>query len=90
MFLRCFDHEKKDGSFTHQVDNKDTHTDRYLHVESHHHTTQKIGIVNTLATWAIRVSNRGHLVQEITHLKKALLNNGYKEKMIVETIMKER
>ena len=89
-FLDVLTMKKQDGSFTHQVYRKDTHTNRYLHVESHHHPAQKISFFNILATRVIRVSDRDHIAQEITHLKKALLNNGYKEKMIDETIMKSR
>jgi hypothetical protein len=42
-----------DGSLTHQVFRKKTHTDRYLHAKSHHHPTQKSTVLKTLITRSI-------------------------------------
>ena len=71
---------KQHSSLRHQVYRKQTHTDRYLHAESHHHPAQKIGIINTLVTQAIRIADKDHLKQELNHL------NGYRDKQIKETI----
>ena len=66
----------------HQVYHKNTHTDKYLHVESHHHPSQKIGILYTLAKRAFRVSDEDHLNEELQHLSKILQENGYTKKDI--------
>ena len=49
------------GSLAHQVYRKKMHTDRYLHATSHHHPSQKLGILNTLAIRAIIISDKEHL-----------------------------
>jgi hypothetical protein len=87
-FLDVLTMKKQDGSLAHQVYRKKTHTDRYLHVESHHHPAQKTRIISTLVTCAIRISDKNHLEQEFNHLRRALLNNGYKRKQINEVIQK--
>ena len=43
------------GTLGHQVYRKKTHTDRYLHTDSHHLPTQKSGVLNTLVTKTIRI-----------------------------------
>lgn len=53
--------KKADGSLAHQVYQKKTHTDKYLHADSHHHPSQKNGILNTLATRAIKTVDAEHL-----------------------------
>jgi hypothetical protein len=45
------------GSLTHQVYQKKTHTDRYLHAQSHHHPAKKYVVLKTLVTRAIRISD---------------------------------
>jgi hypothetical protein len=39
-----------------QVYRKKTHSDIYLHVDSHHHPAQKSIVLKTLITGAIRIS----------------------------------
>jgi hypothetical protein len=78
-FLDILISKKNDGSLSHQVYRKKTHTDKYLHVESHHHPTQKLGVINTLVTRAIRVFDSDHVEEELNHLANVFRNNGYKE-----------
>ncbi|XP_018355594.1 PREDICTED: uncharacterized protein LOC108756348 [Trachymyrmex septentrionalis] len=40
--------KKANGILGHQVYRKPTHTDRYLHAESHHHSSQKQSAINSL------------------------------------------
>ena len=89
-FLNVLTTKKQDGSLAHEVYRKKTHTDRYLHAESHHNLAQKIGIIKTLATRALRICNKDHLAGKIEHLKKAFLSNGYNGKQINETFKKAR
>ena len=42
--------KKEGGGLGYQVYRKDTHTDRYIHANSHYHPSQKVGIIRTLAT----------------------------------------
>ena len=54
-----------DGSLAHQVYRKPTHTDRYLHANSHHFPSQKLGVINTLITRALRISDKERMEQEM-------------------------
>jgi len=67
---------------------KKTHTENYLHANSHHHPNQKLGVLKTLATRAIRISDETHLDKEIDHLTKTFKNIGYKQKDIKNAIKK--
>ena len=60
--------KRPDGMLSHQVYRKLTHTEQYLHVVSHHHPTQKLGVIKTLATKALKISDKQHLDQEREHL----------------------
>ena len=46
----------------------------------HHHPSQNIGIINTLATGAWRVSDTDHIKGELEHIRTTLINNGYNGK----------
>ena len=81
-FLDVLIMKKLYGSLAHQVYRKKTHTDKYLHAESHHHPSQKIGILHTLAKRVVRVSDEDHLNEELQHLSKILQENGYTKKDI--------
>ena len=81
-FLDVLITKKEYGSLSHQVYRKQTHTDIYVHASSHHHPLQKLGIIHTLATRAIRISYKEHLGEELGHLSKTLQNNGYNIKYI--------
>jgi hypothetical protein len=63
-FLDVLINRKEDGNLGHVVYRKKTHTENYLHASSHHHPTQKLGVLNTLATRAIRISDEEHLEHE--------------------------
>jgi len=61
---------KKEGKLGFQVFRKKTHTEGYLHANSHRHPKQKIGIITTLTTRAVIISNLDHLNFELNHLHK--------------------
>ena len=82
--------KREDGSLSHQVYRKKTHTDKYVHASSHHHPSQKQGIIHTLATWAVRISNKEHLENEVGYLTKAIQNNGYIKKYIRRAFKREK
>ena len=80
---------KQHGSLGHQVYKKQTHTYKYLHAESHHHPAKKNDIINTLVTRVIKISDKDHLKQELDHLMKSFIKNGYRDKKIKETIKRD-
>jgi hypothetical protein len=87
-FLDILIKTKDDGNLGHTIYRKKTHTKNYLHTSSHHHPTQKLGVLNTLATRAIRISDEEHLEHEKYHLSNVFKNIGYKEKEIKNAIKK--
>ena len=55
-FLDLLVTRNDNGSLSHQVYRKKTHTDRYLNARSHHHPFQQLGVLKTLAVRALRIS----------------------------------
>ena len=53
---------------------------RYLHANSHHFPPQKVGVINTLVTRALRILDKEHVKEEIDHLEKVFEENGYNGK----------
>ena len=52
-----------DGSLAHNVFRKKTHIEQYIHANSHHHLTQKLGVFNNLITkvlgsWTVNIYKR--------------------------------
>lgn len=76
-FLDVLISRKVDGSFSHQVYRKKTHTEQYLHASSHHFLAQKIGVLSTLATRALWISDEDRLSKEKSHLLDVFVQNGY-------------
>ena len=64
--------------------------DRYVHASSHHQPSQKMGILHTLVTQAIIISDKEHLEDDRGHLSKALQNNGYIKKDIKRDFKREK
>lgn len=89
-FLDILITRNDDGSISHQVYRKTTHTEQYLHASSHHHPTHKIGVLNTLATRALRISDQEHLEKEIEHLIKVFLKNRYSKHQAIKAINKAK
>lgn len=89
-FLDVLVSRNKDGFLSHQVYRKKTHTDQYLNARSHHHPSQKLGVLNTLVVIALWISDQNHLEQEQNHLKNALKNNGYSSTQINKAFHKAK
>jgi len=87
-FLDILVTKKANNTLGHQVYGKLTHTDRYLHAESHHHPAQKQSAINSLVHRAFTISDKKHLQTEFNHLKQALQKNGYDQKDINKIISK--
>ncbi|XP_063969468.1 uncharacterized protein LOC135157522 [Lytechinus pictus] len=65
------------GSLSHQVYRKPTHTDRYLNYRSFHHPSVLRSINKTLVKRAHEVSDQIHLRGELEHIKRVLKCNNY-------------
>ena len=68
---------KPDATLSHQVFRKETYTEQYIHVDSHHHPSQKLGVINTLSRRALKISNKDHIDEEQKHLIQVFMKNGY-------------
>ena len=81
-FLDALISRSDNGSITHHVYRKKTHTYRYLHTDSHHYPPQKIGVLNTLVTKALSICDKEHVEQELKHLTQVFKDNGYNNNQI--------
>ena len=87
-FLDVLVTRNENGSLSHQVYRTKTHTDRCLNSSSHHHPSQKLGVLNTLAVRVHRILDQNYIVQEKNHLRNALHNNGYSNSQIQKSFHK--
>ena len=72
-FLDTIVKPKADGKLSVTVYRNPTHTDQYLHWDSHHHLSAKYSVINTLTHRAKTVCNQPDLFQkEMEHLRKAI------------------
>ncbi|XP_041989067.1 uncharacterized protein LOC121740442 [Aricia agestis] len=69
---------KEDGTLSHTVYRKATHTDRYLHASSHHHPRHLQSVISSLTNRAHNLCDPEHLPKELTHVQEVLRRNGYK------------
>ena len=90
LFLDFHIMKKGNGSFGHDVYKKPTHTDRYLHVDSHHFPSQKFGVLNTLLTRALCISNEEHVELELNHLANVFKRSGYSVNQVEKSIIKAK
>jgi len=71
---------------------KPTHTDRYLHAESHYHPAQKQSAIHLYIEFSskmnIYISDKEHLQIKLNHLKITLQKNGHDKKHIIKIINK--
>ena len=68
---------RSDGSLSHCVYRKPTHTDRYLHATSHHHPRHLQSVMTSLKNRAYDLCDPEHLERELDHVQEVLKNNGY-------------
>ena len=77
-FLDTIVKPEADGSLSITVYRKPTHTDQYLHWDSHHHLLTTFSVIHTLSHRAQTVYNKPELLQqEKNHLRKALTKCKY-------------
>ena len=79
-FLDTHISRREDGSLKVKVYRKPTHTDQYLHFDSHHPLEHKLSVVRTLYDRADSiVTDPEDKSEELDHVKGALRNCGYKD-----------
>lgn len=80
-FLDILISKNRDSSLSHQVFQKKMHTEKYLHANSLHFPAQKMGVLNTLATRALRISDKNSFDKEKSHLLNVFVENGYSRQL---------
>lgn len=78
------------NTLTTSVYRKDTHTNRYLHYNSHHHPRIKTGIISCLKHRAKTICSDSLVQQELNHLKDVFITNGYPPRVIQNTMTKQK
>ena len=81
-FLDIEVYRKTDGSLGHKVYWKPTHTNLYLHQNSHHHPVNKQPVLASLIQRAKAISDEGSLTQELEILTTVFKDNGYSHQQI--------
>ena len=77
-FLDTLLRRGEDGSLDVSIYWKPTHTDRYLHFDSHHPAHVKWGVVRCLHDRAREIiSTQDNFQKEVDHLARILKENGY-------------
>lgn len=61
---------------------KPTHTDRYIHFDSHHHPRILIGVVRCLGDRARSICARSTRGREMKHLEAVFAANGYPKPLV--------
>jgi hypothetical protein len=75
-----------------KVFRKSIHTEKYLNYNSHHHASQKISVIDSLAYRALRICDEKYVLDELNHIRRVLTLNGYPISKINQRIriMEER
>ena len=78
------------GELMKEVYQKPTHTNRYVHFDSHHPLSVKSGIVECLANRAITVSSGGPARDaELKRIKQVMAANGYPKRFVEKAISRQ-
>lgn len=81
-FLDVKIERKPDGSLIHSVYRKPTHTEQYINASSHHHPAQKFSTIRTLYDRATKICHPDKIQEELLHLEKVFINNGFNKQQI--------
>ena len=82
QFLDIDIYRKPDGSLGHKVYRKPTHTNQYLHRNSHHHPANKKSVLSSLIHRAKALCDQDSLTQELVFLITVFKGNGYSPQQI--------
>jgi hypothetical protein len=81
-FLDIDVYRKTDSSLGHRLYRKPTHTNLYLHQNSHHHPAHKQSVLVSLTHRATALCDQDSLNQELEFLTTVFKNNGYSTQQI--------
>jgi hypothetical protein len=81
-FLDIDIYRKMDGSLGHKVYRTSTHTNPYLHQNSHHHPANKHSVLASLIHRAETLCDQDSLPQELEFLTTVFKDNGYSSQQI--------
>jgi len=79
-FLDTQIRRKTDGTLSHTVYRKPTHTDKYLNGKSHHHPSQLTSVVASLVNRAVNICDEENINQKLHYIDQILKNNDYSKK----------
>lgn len=90
-FLDCAVLVEEDRKLNIEVYRKPTHTDQYLHFDSHHPLQHKLGVIRTLhhRSTSIPTSSEGK-VKEQKHTREALKTCGYPNWAFIKSLKRKR
>ena len=90
LFLDNLVTPQADGTFTRGVYRKPTHTDLYLHWDSHHSLASKYSVINTITHRAKAVCSTPQLLKgELQHLEEILMKCKYFKWVINKVLLKQ-
>ena len=75
-------YRKMDGSLGHKIYRKPTHTNLYLHPNSHHHPANKHPVLASLIHRAKALCDEDSLTQELEFLATVFKDNGHSPQQI--------
>lgn len=78
VFLDVLVTRKPDGTLGHTVYRKVTHTNRYLHTNSHHRPAQIHSVAKSLIFRSKKLSDANNIRTETKNVHNALLQNGFR------------
>jgi len=81
-FLDLDIYRKMDGSLGHKIYWKPTHTNLYLHQNSHHHPANKHSVLASLVLRAKALCDEDSLAQKLEFLTTVFKDNGYSPQQI--------
>jgi hypothetical protein len=85
-FLDVLIYKKSNGTLGHTIFRKETHTNRYLNANSHHHPAQIYSVVNTLVTRVKKLTDETHRQCELNNLRTVLTQNNFSNTSINKAI----
>ena len=80
---------REKGRLRTSVHRKKTHTDRYLHFNSNHYPQTKTGIISCLRDRAEKIHDETSLKDELRHLEKVFVQNGY-SRSLTQCVLRKR
>jgi hypothetical protein len=85
-FLDIDVYRKTDGSLGHKVYREPTHTNLYLHRNSHHHPAHKQPVLPSLIHRAAALCDQDSLNHELEFITTVFKNNGYSTQQILRAL----